>query len=130
MPGVKNTKVYEWLKTQSSGGREAYKRVKVNKKRNEDVYDFYKPYQRLFNAFANEWGLCEEFTFGNKQDGHDSDDDFDDDSDHYYPKNFVSQLTSVPQLATAPMDIVEHEDNSTAPMLSRDPLKTLSLVYT
>ena len=129
MPGVKNAKVYEWLKTQSSGGREAYKRVKVNKKRNEDVYDFYKPCQRLFNAFANEWDLCEEFTFGNKKDEHDSDDDSDDDSDHYYPKNFVSQPTSVPQLATAPMDIVEHEDNSTAPMHSRDPLKTLSLVY-
>ena len=40
MPGVKNTEVYEWLKTQSSGGQEVYKRVKVNKKHNEDVYDF------------------------------------------------------------------------------------------
>ena len=67
MPGVKNAKVYEWLKTQSSGGREAYKQVKVNKKQNEDVYDFYKPYQQLFNAFVNEWDLCEEFTFGNKK---------------------------------------------------------------
>ena len=38
--GVVNAKVYEWFKTQSSGGREVYKRVKVNKKHNEDVYDF------------------------------------------------------------------------------------------
>ena len=44
-PGVKNAKVYEWEKTQSSGGREVYKQVKVNKRRNEDVYFYYKPYQ-------------------------------------------------------------------------------------
>ena len=123
-PGVVNAKVYEWIKTQSSGGQEVYKRVKVNKKRNEDVYCFYKPYQRLFNAFANEWDLGEELNFGNK-DGHDSDFEADDD-DPYYPKNFHSQPMSVP---TAPMHVVEHEDISTAPMHSRDPLKTLALVY-
>ena len=65
-PGVKHARVYEWEKTQSSGGREVYQQVKVNKKHNEDVYSFYKPYQWLYNAFANEWNLCEEFTIGKR----------------------------------------------------------------
>jgi hypothetical protein len=30
-PGVKTAKVYEWEKTQSSGGQEMYKHVRVNK---------------------------------------------------------------------------------------------------
>ena len=102
--------------------------MKVNKQRNEDVYCFYKSYQRLFNAFANEWDLCREFNFGNK-DGNDSDSDSDDrDDDPNYPTRFVSQPTSVPPLATS-MDVVEHEDSSAAPTYSRDPVKTLSLVY-
>jgi hypothetical protein len=125
-PGVKNAKIYEWEKSQSSGGREVYQRVKVNKKRNEDVYCFYKPCQRLYNAFANEWDLCEEFSFGNT-DGYDSDSD-DNYDDQYYPEKFVSQPTSSPSLA-APMDDVEHEDSSAALTHSRDPFETLSLVY-
>ena len=121
-PGVKNAKVYEWEKTQSSGGREVYKRVKVNKRRNEDVYCYYKPYQRLFNAFSNEWDLCEEFDFGRK-DGHesDSDDDFD---DGHYPDKFVSQPTTA-----APMDTVEPEDTLAAPTSSQDLFEMLCLVY-
>jgi hypothetical protein len=155
-PGVKNAKVYEWEKTQSSGGREVYQRVKVNKKRNENVYCFYKPYQRLFNAFSNEWDLCHEFNIGNKGYESDSDSDYDDPN---YPVKFVSQPKSTPLLAPladpmapsadpmapsadlmalsadpmapspAPMDIVEQEDGSAAPTDSRDPLNTLSLVY-
>jgi hypothetical protein len=100
-PGVKNAKVYEWEKKQSSGGREVYQRVRVNKKRNEDVYCFYKPYQRLFNAFANEWDLCDEFNFGSKE-GYQSDTDSDSEYDfRSYPKNSVSQPTSAPPLATS-----------------------------
>ena len=125
-PGVVRAKVYEWEKTQSSGGQEVYKRVKVNQKRNEDVFCFYKPYQRLFNAFANEWDLCDEFVDGDK-DGYDSESDFDYDDQHY-PEVFVSQPTSAPPL-TAPMDLREHENSSQAPTHSRDPVETLALVY-
>jgi hypothetical protein len=124
-PGVTNAKVYEWVKIQSSGGREVYQRVMVNKDRNDDVYRFYHPSERLFNAFANEWDLCHEFDNGNK-DGYDSDsDDYD---DHDYPENFVSKPTSAPPLADR-MEVVEHEDDFAAPTYSRDPLETLSLVY-
>ena len=136
-PGVKNAKVYEWEKTQSSGGREVYQRVRVNKKRNEDVYDFYKTHERLFNAFANEWDLCHEFNFGNKDD-HRSGFDSDSDSEYdfrSYPKNSVSKPASTPSLA-APMDVVEPDDSSAALddssaalTHSRDPLNTLALVY-
>ena len=127
-PGVVNAKIYEWEKTQSSGGREVYQRVKVNKKRNEDVYNIYKPYHRLYNAFSNEWDLCEEFSIGKKDsDDSDSDSDYD---DRNYPANFVSHPTSLPGLAAAPMDVIEHEDNDcSASLNSRDPYTTLSLVY-
>jgi hypothetical protein len=124
-PGVKNAKVYEWEKTQSSGGREVYQRVRVNKKRNEDVYCFYKPYQRLFNAFANEWDVCDEFNFGN-EDAYQSDSDIGSEyDDPNYPTKSVSQPTSALPLA---MDVVDHEDISAGPTHSRDPLKLLSLV--
>jgi hypothetical protein len=131
-PGVKNTKIYEWEKTQSSGGREVYQRVKVNKKRNENVFCSYKPYQRLFNAFSNEWDLCDEFCFG-KKDGYVSDSESEDD-DQNYPKDFVSQPTSLPGLATpvepeGSMDVEEHEDGSAGPTHPRDPFEILSLVY-
>jgi hypothetical protein len=113
-PGVKNAKVYEWEKTQSSGGREVYKRVRVNKKRNEDVYDSYKAYQRCFNAFTNEWDLCHEFRFDTK-DVHESDTDSDSQFDFgNHPKNSASQPSSAPSLA-APVDAVEHVDSSAAP---------------
>ena len=127
-PGVKNAKLYEWEKTQSSGGREVYQRVKVNKKRNEDVFSTYESYERLFNAFANEWDLCHEFNIGNKKkDASDSDSDSDFDDQHY-PDNFSSQPISVPPLAAA-VNIVDNEDKYEAPMYSRDPLEILSLVY-
>ena len=63
-PGVKHAKIYEWEKTQLSGGQEVYQQVKINKKANEDVWSFYKPYQHLFNAFSNEWNLCQDFNLG------------------------------------------------------------------
>ena len=85
--------------------------MKVNKKHNEDVYCFYKSYQQVFNAFANEWDLCVEFNFG-RQDADDSDSDSDYDKPNY-PATFVSQPTSAP--LPAPMDIVESEDSSAVP---------------
>jgi len=128
-PAVKSAKAYVWEKTQSSGGCELYKRVQVNKKRNEDMYSFYKPYQRLYNAFANEWDLCEYFSFGN-MDGYDSnsDDGYDDQG---YLENFVSQLTFSPPSppSAAPMDVAAQEDWFVAPMHSQDLFETLSLVY-
>jgi hypothetical protein len=103
-----------------------YQRVKVNKKRNEDVYSFYKPHQRLFNAFSNEWDLCEEFSIGKKDnDGDDSDSDY---GPGTYPEKFVSHPTSLPGLAI-PMDTDEHEDGSASTTHSRDPVEILSLVY-
>ena len=82
-PSVKHARVYEWEKTQSSGGCEVYQQVKVNKKHNEDIYTFYKPYQWLYNAFVNEWDLCEEFTIGKKDDS-DLDLDLEYDAQNYY----------------------------------------------
>ena len=90
--------------------------MKVNKKCNEDVYCFYKPYQWFFNAFANKWDLCVEFNF-RCQDGYDSDSDSDYDETNY-PAKFVSQPTSAP--LPAPMDIIESEDSSVAPTHSPD----------
>ena len=124
-PGRKHAKVYKWEKTQSSGGQQVYQRIKVNKKSNKDTYYFYKPHQRVYNAFANEWDLCEDFNFGNK-DGHNSNSDSDYDNVNY-PTSFVSQPKSLAALAL--MDVVEREDSSAAPTCSRDPIKTLSLVY-
>ncbi|KAF8152559.1 hypothetical protein B0H34DRAFT_800961 [Crassisporium funariophilum] len=63
-PDVVNATIYEWEKTQLSGGLELYKRVKVNKKANKTVFHSYRSHQRLFNTFSNEWDLCEDFQFG------------------------------------------------------------------
>ena len=75
-PGIRNSTMYTWEKTRSSGGQELYMRVRVNKKCNEDVYSEYRPSQRCYNAFSNEWDFCHDFQFGS-DDGHDSDSDRD-----------------------------------------------------
>lgn len=125
-PGIVNSTMYEWEKTQSSGGLELYKRVKVNKKANEHVYHNYRPHQRLFNAFANEWDLCEDFEFGDV-DNSNSDDGYDSYDDEDYPNDFFSQPTNAPP-STAPMDI-ETGPSWFAHQYSRVPLQTMSLVY-
>ena len=95
-----------------SGGWEVYQQVKVNEKCNEDVYSYYKPHQQLFNAFSNEWDLCEEFCIGEKdKDGYNS--DFGSDYDDATYLEFVSHPTSLPGLATS-VDTNEHEDGSAA----------------
>ena len=76
-PGVKNATMYTWEKTLSSGGQELYMRVRVNKKCNEEVYLDYRPSQRRYNAFSNEWDFCHEFNFGSDR-GYDSDSDSED----------------------------------------------------
>ncbi|KAF8189076.1 hypothetical protein BJ912DRAFT_1106291, partial [Pholiota molesta] len=60
-PGVKNADMYTWEKIQSSGGKEVYMRLRVNKKRNEHVFGSYKKHQRIYNSLTNEWDLCREF---------------------------------------------------------------------
>ena len=52
---IKNTTMYIWEKVQSSGSRELYMRVRVNKRQHEDVYDLYGRTKRLYNAASNEW---------------------------------------------------------------------------
>ncbi|KDR76619.1 hypothetical protein GALMADRAFT_67036, partial [Galerina marginata CBS 339.88] len=122
--GITNATIYIWEKTRSSGGLELYKRVQVNKKANEDAYYDFRPHQRLFNAFDNEWDLCEDFCFG-PEDYSDADsDDKSYDDDDNYPNDFVSQPSHPPPLAV-PTDI---ELDSTQ-LHSQDPFETMSLVY-
>ena len=117
-----------------------YQQVKVNKKCNEDVYSFYKPYQRLYNAFVNEWDLCEEFTIG-KKDDEDSDSDSEYDAQNHYPDYSTSQpMSSLPGLALpaditepgldTPMDAAEPEDgHADQEEDSQDLIEVLSHVY-
>jgi hypothetical protein len=60
-PGVKNADIYTWEKIRSSGGKEVYMRLRVDKKRNEQVFSSFKQHQRIYNALTNEWDLCKEF---------------------------------------------------------------------
>ncbi|KAF8153043.1 hypothetical protein B0H34DRAFT_861250 [Crassisporium funariophilum] len=124
-PGVVNATIYEWEKTQSSGGLELYKRVKVNKKANETVFHSYRSHQRLFNAFSNEWDLCEDFQFGIVDNTSYSDDGYDSGNDDVYPVNAVSQPTKAPPSA-APIDT---DMGQSWCEYSRAPLETMSLVY-
>ncbi|KAF8157848.1 hypothetical protein B0H34DRAFT_749097 [Crassisporium funariophilum] len=124
-PGVVNATIYEWEKTQLSGGLELYKRVKVNKKANETVFHSYRSHQRLFNAFSNEWDLCEDFQFGIVDNTSYSDDGYDSGNDDVYPVNAVSQPTKAPPSA-APIDT---DMGQSWCEYSRAPLETMSLVY-
>jgi len=126
-PAVKSATVFVWEKSHSSGGCEVYQRVKANKKENEDIYCHYKRYQRIYNAFANEWDFCTDFRFGVDDEHVVSDDSDDDYEDPRYPADFVSQPTHSAPL-TAPMD-VETDQDSFLPKYSRDPFETMSLVY-
>ncbi|KIM35115.1 hypothetical protein M413DRAFT_79731 [Hebeloma cylindrosporum] len=101
-PGIMSATMYVWEKTLSSGGLGMYKRVKVNKKENEDTYSFFRSHQRVFNAFSNEWDFCEDFCFG-PVDTYDSGDEYDDDDgydnrsdDQEYRQSFVSRRSHSP----------------------------------
>jgi hypothetical protein len=128
-PGTVHAMMYVWEKTQSSGGLELYKRVKVNKKENEDVFAFYRSHQRLFNAFSNEWDFCEEFCFGPVDDSYDSDSgsEYGNDDDYAGPgsADFVSQSTYSPP----PMDVESNSTTWVGHHFSRDPIETMSLIY-
>jgi hypothetical protein len=146
-PGIKNSAMYTWEKTRSSGGRDLYIRVRVEKKRNEDVYSEYKPSERCYNAFSNEWDFCHEFDFvsghGNNSDGYNSDSD----DDVYYNNNEYANTvengrddingnsyaapseslvcSSLPQGGSMETDT----DDSPEVFYSRDVLDTAKLVY-
>jgi hypothetical protein len=126
-PAVTSATIFVWEKTHSSGGCEVYQRVKVNKKENDDIYDQFKHYQRVYNAFANEWDFCKDFRFGVDDDHAVSDYSDDDYDDPEYPADFVSQPTHSVPLA-APMN-VETDQDLVLPNYSRDPFETMSLVY-
>ena len=129
-PGTVHTMVYVWEKTQSSGGLELYKCVKVNKKENKDIFTFYRSHQRVFNAFSNEWDFCEEFCFGPVDDSYNSDSGSEyGNDDNYagpgYSMDFVSQST----YSSPPMDVESSSTTWVGHHFSRDPIKTMSLIY-
>ena len=131
-PGVTNSTLYTWKKTCSSGGREVYMRVRVEKIRNDDVYSEYRPSERCFNAFSNEWDLCHDFNFGS-DDGYVTDSDGDE-YDNNYQHDIVEQSYTVPHSLpeSYPMETDTDEtdtDDSPMPIYSRDVLETAKLVY-
>jgi len=132
-PGFVKATMFVWEKAQSSGGRQLYKRVKVDRKYNEVTYHNFRSHQRLYNAFANEWDLCEDFSFTPAvNDPTDSDDDSDGGYDNSYPQQFVSQPRPPPpapvEEVDAPMDFEGDEGQSVLPYCT-DPLETMALVY-
>jgi hypothetical protein len=156
-PGIQSSTMYTWEKTRSSGGKELYMRVRVRKKCNEDVYSQYRPSQRRYNAFSNEWDFCYEFHFGSDRgcDSDSDDDDFynnngpeldnaiaDSDDDDYYnnDKEFDNAIDdgrqdispSKSQMCPSfpqggPM--VTDTDEIALPFPCRDVLETAKLVY-
>ncbi|KAF9472480.1 hypothetical protein BDN70DRAFT_818581 [Pholiota conissans] len=60
-PAVQNATMYTWHKIQSSGGKEVYMRLQVNKYRNKKVFLRFKDNQKVYNPNRNEWDLCKEF---------------------------------------------------------------------
>lgn len=132
-PGLQNATLYTWEKTRSSGGRELYMRVRVPKKSNEEVYSGYRPSQRCFNAFSNEWDLCHEFQFGTDK-GYDSDSDIDEPLNHLedvsrieveHNDGFLQQ--TIPTCLSSPQDYTT--DESAPSFTPREILNTAKLVY-
>lgn len=131
-PGFQKATMFVWEKAQSSGGRQLYKRVKVDRRYNELTFHDFKSHQRLYNAFANEWDLCEDFCFSPIDDS-DSDDEYDSDGgyDNGYPQEFVSQprpTLPAPVEVDAPMHCESDEALSVLPYCT-DPLEAMVLVY-
>jgi hypothetical protein len=138
-PGIKHSTMYTWEKTRSSGGQELYMRVRVNKRCNQDVYSEYRPSQRCYNSFSDEWDFCHEFHFGS-DDGCESDGD--DDSDDYYNNNNEfdnaieddCQDIAPLQPQTCPSfpqgdPMITDTDEVARPFPCRDVLETAKLVY-
>jgi hypothetical protein len=126
---IKNTTMYTWEKVRSSGGRELYMRVRVNKRQHEDVYNMYGRTERLYNAASNEWDFCKDFSFPAVGEADpDPDPDYDTDYSDDEPRQFISEhrMRSPPPPPTDhAMDSVEESSAS----YSRDVLETLRLNY-
>ncbi|KDR77443.1 hypothetical protein GALMADRAFT_138554 [Galerina marginata CBS 339.88] len=148
IPGVHNATMYTWEKTRSSGGKELYMRVRVNQDCNQDVYWEYRPSQRCYNAYANEWDLCQEFHFGSDRGyaaGNDDSgsDDYDNDYNDGYDSDYDNQhdgdgnghlYTAPPEpkpLTPVPQGDYRDADagDKPQPSYSRDVLDTAKLVY-
>jgi hypothetical protein len=80
-PSIKNTTMYYWQRIKLSGGKEIYKRIRINKSNNQSEFECYHPPEHKYNAFANEWDLFEEFA-GKPTIGTGFTDELDDD-DHW-----------------------------------------------
>ena len=137
---IKNTTMYTWEKARSSGGRELYMRVRVNKRQQEDVYSLYGKSQRLYNAASNEWDFCKDFNFPAAAADSQPESDSDEDTEYNYnePPQLISEYRMhSPSTHPVPpppltddrdaMDIVEEPSASLS--YSRDVLQTLKLNY-
>jgi hypothetical protein len=129
---IKNTTMYTWEKVRSSGGKEMYMRVRVNKRQHEDIYSQFTSSQRVYNAALNEWDFCEDFCFPTTAGDPQPDPDSDPDSDmEDYNGDELSQIISEHRTHGSPpppmddaMDIVEKSSS-----YSRNVLETLKLNY-
>ena len=126
---IKSSTMYEWEKIRSSGGQEMYTRIRVNKKANEDVYARYKSWERVYNAVANEWDFCEDFSFGPRTAEELQEDDSGDDYDDYdycpQPPHSQPLLSSPPSTSPSQaMDIIEDGKSSPKPPHSQPPLSS------
>ena len=113
---IKNTTMYTWEKVWSSGGKEMYMRVQVNKKQHENVYSQYYLWQRVYNAASNEWNFCEDFSFptaaGEPQLIPDSDMETEDELPRFTSEHRMDR--SPPPMIDDTMDIVEESSAPTA----------------
>jgi hypothetical protein len=75
-PPTRKTKVFEWMRRHDTEDNRLY-RQPVPSKCFDDAFESYHPSQRRYDAFRNEWDLCDEFAPapGGGYDSDDSDDD-------------------------------------------------------
>ena len=57
IPPTNKALMFEWVK----GDDDLYTRVRVTKSEYEDCFERHGKYQRRYDAFANEWDMCEDF---------------------------------------------------------------------
>ena len=94
----------------------------------------FKSHQQLYNSFANEWDLCEDFSFSSINDDSDSDCTYDSDGGYYdnsCPQESVSQpWPTLPASveASAPLDFESDQSLSVLPYCT-DPLEAMARVY-
>ncbi|KAF8875538.1 hypothetical protein CPB84DRAFT_1853244 [Gymnopilus junonius] len=127
--------VYIWTKIWSSGGRDVYNCVRLHPGAKETEWSEHELYQKVYNAMANEWDLCEDFPspFRNADEpdadldnneapvGHPSNDG----ADSHQPLISTAELTTI-----VPMSLSDKTAGELSPpSYSHDILETLRLVY-